>query len=113
MHVKRDLVWGSTISALALACALAWAGPISTGSAKAQDQAQPQQQPEPAKSATFTGFIIKIGDDYVLHDWSGTLYKLDDPDRAKPFAGEAVKVTGRLDQQAMVIHMVSIESTTA
>jgi hypothetical protein len=115
MHVKRDLVLGSTISALALACALAWAVPISTSSAKAQDQAQPQQQPDQgqAKSATFTGFIIKIGDDYVLHDWSGTLYKLDDPDRAKPFEGEAVKVTGQLDQQAMVIHVESIESTTA
>jgi hypothetical protein len=115
MHVKRDLVSGLTISALALACALAWAGPINTGSTRAQDQAQPQQQPdqEQVKSATFTGIVVKMGDDYVLHDAQGTLYKLDDPNRAKPFENKEVKVTGELDQQAMVIHVVSIEGTDA
>jgi len=115
MHVKHDLVLGSTISALALACALAWAGPINTSSTRAQDQAHPQQQPdqEQVKSATFRGIIIKIGDDYVLHDAQGTLYKLDDPDRAKPFENKEVKVTGELDEQAMVIHVVSIKGTDA
>ena len=114
MHVQRDLVLGSTIGALVLACALAWAGPINTSSNRAQDQAQPQQpDQQQIKSATFRGIIIKIGDDYVLHDAQGTLYKLDDPDRAKPFENKEVKVTGELDQQAMVIHVVSIEGTDA
>jgi len=115
MHVKRDLVLASTVGALALAFALAWAGPIDTSSTRAQDQSQPRRQPDQGqvKSATFRGIIIRIDDDYVLHDGQGTLYKLDDAIRARHFVGKFVKVTGELDQQAMVIHVVSIEGTDA
>ncbi len=113
MYAKRDLVMGSAISALTLACALAWAGPSSTSSVKSHDQEQPQHQHLQAKSATFTGIIIKIDDDYVLHDSAGTLYKLDDPNLARVFLGDVVKVTGQLHLRAMVIHVVSIEDTSA
>lgn len=111
--IKRNLADALVLGAIALVFALAWGSPfVSAAPASPQDQAQPQQ-PQPdqgqAKAATFTGTIVKSGDNYVLRDSSGTTYKLDDPDRAKPFEGKTVKVTGELDQQAMVIHVESIE----
>jgi hypothetical protein len=81
------------------------------------DQAQPPQeqppqaQPDTAQSKTFTGTILKTGSQYVLRDSSGQVFKLDDPDSAKPYEGKAVKVTGKLDEQAMLIHVESIEGS--
>lgn len=88
----------------------AWGLPlngIGTAAFPAQAQGQPAQ--EPAQSATFTGTIAKFGEQYVLHDSSGAVYKLDDPERAKPFVGKSVKVTGKLDAGAKVIRVESIE----
>ncbi len=114
--IKRNLIDISVISAIVLAFALAWGSPFVSGSAaRAQDQAQPQQQPgqdqgqNQAKTGTFTGTVVKSGDDYILKDSSGAMYKLDDTERAKPFEGKAVKVTGQLDEQAKVIHVQDIE----
>ncbi len=141
--LKRDLAIGGAIGAMALALAMAWGSPFATpSSAYAQDQAQPpqQQQPQPApdqaqppqappdqaqpqpqqpaqpdqsKSATFTGTIVRSGNQFALRDPSGQVFKLDDPDRAKPYVGKTVKVTGQLDEQAMVIHVESIQGTEA
>ncbi|MGB7264840.1 MAG: DUF5818 domain-containing protein [Terracidiphilus sp.] len=128
--IRHDLLYGSALSALALAFALAWGGPFfGAPSAQAQEQAQPQQQepqqqpdqaqpqqqapqqqPDQSQATTFTGTVVKSGGQYALRDSSGAVYKLDDSERAKPFEGKAVKVTGQLDQQAMVIHVESIES---
>jgi uncharacterized protein YdeI (BOF family) len=141
MHsLKRDLAIGGAIGAMVLALAMAWGSPFATASsAHAQDQAQPpqQQQPQPApdqaqpqappdqaqpqqpaqpdqsKSATFTGTIVQSGNQFALRDSSGQVFKLDDPDRAKPYVGKTVKVTGQLDEQAMVIHVESIQGTEA
>jgi uncharacterized protein YdeI (BOF family) len=90
------------------------------------DQAQPQQpqpdqtqpqQPQPdqnqAQTATFTGTVVKNGDQFALRDSSGAVYTLDDSQRAKPFEGKTVKVTGQLDEQAKVIHLESIEGVEA
>ena len=90
----------------------AWGLPlngIGTAAFPAQAQGQPAQ--EPAQSATFTGTIAKFRDSevYVLKDSSGAVYKLDDPERAKPFLGKSVKVTGKLDAGAKVIRVDSIE----
>jgi uncharacterized protein YdeI (BOF family) len=134
--IKHDLFGLSVLGAIALAFALTWGSPFAgVGSAFAQDQAQPQQQPNQAqpqqqqpdqaqpsqpqpdqsqtKSATFTGTIVRNGEQYVLRDSSGKVYGLDDAERAKPFEGKAVKVTGQLDEQAKVIHVESIEGTEA
>jgi uncharacterized protein YdeI (BOF family) len=116
--VKRDFVNISAVAALTFACALAWGSPfVSAAPASTQDQSQqqPQQQPDQnqSKAATFMGTIVKNGDTYVLRDSSGTTYGLDDPDRAKPFEGKTVKVTGQLDEQAKVIHVQNIESAEA
>ena len=112
---KHNLINGLALGVMALAFAFAWAGPNVAGGAKAQEQPQPQQQQQQdqAQSTTFTGTVVKEGDNYVLRDSSGAMYKLDDASRAKPFEGKPVKVTGQLDEQANVIHVESIEGTAA
>lgn len=111
--IKRDLIDFCALCAAVLAFALVLGSPfVVAGSAFAQNQAQPQQQPDQsqAKSGTFTGTVVKNGDQFALRDSSGVVYTLDDTERAKPFEGKTVKVTGQLDEQAKVIHVESIES---
>jgi hypothetical protein len=92
---------------------LVWGHPlIDTGSRSLLVQAQEQQQ-EPAKSTTFTGTVARDGDQFVLQDSSGGVYKLDDPERASTFEGKAVKVTGRLDEDAKLIHVDTIEAVSS
>jgi len=132
--LKRNFFDLSVLGALTLAFALVWGSPfVGTSPAFAQDQAQPQQQPgqtqpaqpdqtqpqqpqpdqNQAQTATFTGTVVKNGDQFALRDSSGAVYTLDDSQRAKPFEGKTVKVTGQLDEQAKVIHVESIEGVEA
>ena len=74
-----------------------------------QDQAKPDQ----AQSTTFTGTVTKDGEQYLLQDSSGGVYKLDDATRAQPFEGKSVKVTGKLDTDAKLIHVENIEAVAA
>jgi Protein of unknown function (DUF5818) len=82
--------------------------PDPTQTAPGQDQAQAQ-----AQSTTFTGTISKDGEQYLLKDASGGVYKLDDATRAQPFEGKSVKVTGKLDTDAKLIHVENIEAVAA
>lgn len=127
--IKRDLYFGLSISALLFVCALAWGSPfvsVGLGSKEVQSQAQAQPQqtqspqdqpqqtrPQQSESKDFTGTVLKSGSQYVLRDASGQIYKLDDPESAKPYQGKPVKVTGQLDEQAMLIHVQSIEGNEA
>jgi hypothetical protein len=91
----------------------------------AQEPQQPQpnpdaQQPTPAppgqqvpKSTSFAGTIVKDGSSFVLRDSSGTVYQLDAQDKAQPFEGKPVKVTGLLEETAKLIHVEAIESISA
>ena len=72
------------------------------------DQATPNQ--DQSKTTTFTGTIVKDGEQYVLRDSSGGVYKLDDSSRAQAFEGKTVKVTGRLDPDSKMIHVDSIQA---
>ncbi|HVN78761.1 MAG TPA: DUF5818 domain-containing protein [Terriglobia bacterium] len=64
----------------------------------------------PSEADTFTGKIVKSGDMVVLVDTSSrTTYQLDDQDKAQPFVGKNVKVTGTLDVATNVIHITEIE----
>jgi len=127
--IKRDLIGLTAICALVLAFALAWGGPSeAAGAATAQTQQQPQQQPDQAQpqpqrpqpgqgqttaASTFTGTVVKNGEQYMLRDSSGQIFGLDDSSKAQPFEGKPVKVTGELDQQAKVIHVENIEAAEA
>ena len=130
--LKRNLIGFSALLAMAFAVA---AGSSFVRSAHAQQQAQPQpqqqqpdqaapqpqQQPDQAQpqpsqsqaSATFTGTVVKNGEQYMLRDSTGQIYGLDDSDKAKQFEGKTVKVTGQLDAQAKVIHVQDIQSAEA
>jgi uncharacterized protein YdeI (BOF family) len=72
------------------------------------DQAMPSQ--DQSKATTFTGTIVKDGENYVLRDSSGGIYKLDDSSRAQAFEGKTVKVTGKLDADSKLIHVDSIQA---
>jgi uncharacterized protein YdeI (BOF family) len=71
------------------------------------DQTMPNQD---SKTATFSGTVVKDGEQYVLRDSSGSIYKLDDSSRAQAFEGKTVKVTGRLDANSKMIHVDSIQA---
>lgn len=71
------------------------------------DQTTPNNE---TKTTTFTGTIMKHGDEYVLQDSSGNVYKLDDSSRAQAFEGKTVKVRGRLDADSKMIHVDSIQA---
>lgn len=78
------------------------------------NQATPDQPgKDQASSATFTGTIVKDGEQFLLKDSTGTVYKLDDSSRASTFEGKSVKVTGKLDTDAKLIHVEAIEAVSA
>jgi hypothetical protein len=72
---------------------------------------QPDQQA--AKTVVVTGTIVKSGSSVVLRDSNGTVYQLDAPEKAEPFVGKSVKVTGKLDATASLLHVESIEAINA
>ncbi len=103
-------------SVITLAFAMVMSVPfIAPSPVLARVQQRPTQQSEQSQSrdrnsaATFAGTVVKDGEQYELRDSSGEVFKLDDAERARPFAGKTVKVTGELDAQAKVIHVESIE----
>jgi hypothetical protein len=116
--IRRDFTVGAFTLALALTCG----SPFLTA-AHAQEPGKPpvpQTQPQPqmpdqtpaqAKSASWTGTIVKDGDGYSLKASSGSMFKLDDSSKAQQFEGKTVKVTGQLDEQAKMIHVESIEGS--
>jgi hypothetical protein len=110
--IKRDLTFCLALSAFVFTCALIWGSPfVNAGSVLVRTQGHSDQKQY--KSATITGTIVQVGDRCLLRDSSGQMYKLDNPRRAKPFEGKAVKVTGRLDLEAKLMHLESIESAEA
>jgi Protein of unknown function (DUF5818) len=74
--------------------------------------ATPTLQTKPqAEVQTFTGTILKDGDNFVLSDSATkTKYTLDNPKKASPYEGKTVKVTGTLDTAGHLIHVETIEA---
>jgi hypothetical protein len=69
---------------------------------------QTQARPE---AKTFTGTILKNGQNFVLSDSATkSSYTLDDPKKASPYEGKRVKVTGTLDMASNLIHVETIQS---
>jgi uncharacterized protein YdeI (BOF family) len=118
---STKLLLGISSCALLLASVQAWGAttpnsaspmpviqePQTPPSQTAPDQAMPNQD---SKTTTFTGTVVKDGEQYVLRDSSGSVYKLDDSSRAQAFEGKTVKVTGRLDANSKMIHVDSIQA---
>jgi Protein of unknown function (DUF5818) len=82
------------------------AAPVqSTASAISRFQAQ--VQPE---AKTFTGTILKNGQNFVLSDpVTKSSYTLDNPEKASPYEGKRVKVTGTLDAVSNLIQVETIQ----
>lgn len=108
--VKPDLTLAVLVSAFVFLCALAWGSPfVAANPVAVPAQAQQTQ----AQKTTFTGTILRNGEQFVLRDTAGQIYKLDDPQHAQPYEGKAVKVTGKLDAEAKLIHVERIEPAVA
>ena len=72
-----------------------------------QDQSNSQTQVQ-----TFTGMIMKTGDQFVFSDdATKSAYQLDDQKTASKFDGKRVKVTGTLDAANNTIRVQSIQAT--
>jgi len=68
-----------------------------------------QQVPEP-KTKTFSGTILKNGDNFVLNDSANKLsFVLDDAKKASQYEGKKVKVTGTVDVATNILHVETIE----
>jgi hypothetical protein len=78
----------------------------------AQDS-QPMTQTQDAGQQavqSFSGTIVKDGDNYVLRDEaSNKTYKLDDQEKAKENEGKTVKVNGTLDSTSETIQVSNFE----
>src|ERR1700739_3290045 len=62
------------------------------------------------KAKTFTGTIVKRGDNFVLNDVvNKTAYMLDDAEQASQFEGKKVKVTGTVDVASNTLHVETIK----
>lgn len=75
---------------------------------------QPSQQPAPGQyedtekqnaTQTFTGTIMKSGNQYLLRTADNVTYQLDDQARAKKYEGKQVQVTGSLDETSGTIRV--------
>lgn len=107
--IKRELLLCMTLTAFVFVCALAWGKPFlsiasGTGTAYAQQQTQ---------AAQFKGTVLRNGEQFLLRDVSGQIFRLDDPQRVQAFEGKAVTITGRLDHEKKTIHVERIESANA
>lgn len=104
--IKRELVLCLTLTAFVFVCALAWGSPfLSIGSGSGTAHAQQQ-----AQSALFKGTVLRNGEQFLLRNGSGQIFRLDGAQPVQPFEGKAVTVTGRLDEQKNTIHIERIDS---
>jgi hypothetical protein len=107
--LQRELLLGVALTAFVFVCAWAWGSPfVAVPANPAPVQAQSQAQP-----ATFTGTVERNGEQFVLRETSGQIYRLDDPKDAQAFEGKPVTVTGRLDASARMIHVERITPASA
>jgi uncharacterized protein YdeI (BOF family) len=108
LFLGRDLFLAFALTAFVFMCALAWGSPfVSTGAFAATAQASQ------AQTTVFTGTVMRNGEQFVLRDAGGQIYRLDDPQHAQSFEGKTVKVTGKLDSDTKLIHVVRIEPAAA
>jgi len=74
---------------------------------QADPTSQARAQPE---AKTFLGTVLKDGDNFVLSDSATkSRYKLDDAEKASPYEGRTVTVTGTIEVASNLIHVESIQ----
>ncbi len=76
-------------------------------------QAQPDQPQGSLSAATFKGQIMQQNGKYVFEDGAtNAVYQLDAQDKAKPFQGKEVWLTGNLDSSSSTIHVSEIQPSS-
>lgn len=73
----------------------------------------PRQDGKSVPGGVFHGTIVRDGSDFVFRDQSGIVYRLDAPEKAKPFVGKTVKLSGQVEKDARLIHVQHVEKTAA
>jgi Protein of unknown function (DUF5818) len=76
-------------------------------------QPTPGQQDDiqkPGVTQTFAGTVMKSGNQYLLRTADNVTYQLDDRTRAKEYEGKQVQVTGNLDENTGMIHVLDIKA---
>ena len=99
-----------------------WTAPLALGltlgslqfttTLQAQSESQPNAQQDQQKKQTFVGKVVKTRDgQYALltDEQAGKGVYLDDQEKAKPFEGKNVKVTGVLEAAKNLVHVTDIE----
>ena len=74
---------------------------------QAEPKSQARAQPE---AKTYVGTILKDGDKFVLSDSATkSRFTLDDAEKASPYEGRTVTVTGTIEVASNLIHVESIQ----
>jgi hypothetical protein len=106
--MKRKHLWATGPLALGLAFGFLQFSPVLRG----QSQTAPTGQENQQKTQVFVGKIIKARDGrYALltDEQAGKGVYLDDQEKAKPFEGKNVKVTGVLEVAKNLVHVSDIQ----
>ena len=106
--MKRKHLWATGPLALGLAFGFLQFSPVLRG----QSQTAPTGQENQQKTQVFVGKIIKARDGrYALltDEQAGKGVYLDDQEKAKPFEGKNVKVTGVLEVAKNLVHVTDIQ----
>ena len=67
-----------------------------------------EDEEEEVEEQTFQGTISKADGKFVLVGEDSVTYHLSDQEKAEPFEGKKVNVTGKLDKNSMTIHVSDI-----
>ena len=71
---------------------------------KSHEKMMEQMKSMTSDPAVCTKKCVQLGAHYVLYDrQKGAIYKLDDPGKAAPFAGKAVRISGTLEKNKIKI----------
>ena len=107
----RKNFWVASL-ALGFALSCPQVTPILSAQSAAPDAQQQQQPQDQQKSETFVGKIVKAknGQFALLTDaQTGKGFYLDDQEKAKPFEGKTVKVTGTVEAARNMVHVTDIQ----
>ena len=105
--VQSDLYLLAVTTVLVFIFGLAFGSPfMARASGTADLLAQSQQN----QDSVFQGTIQRNGERFFLRASSGQIYQLDDPQHAQPYEGKNVRITGKLDSGAKLIHVERIDA---
>jgi hypothetical protein len=108
--LKRDLLFGIVLSALAFLSALLLGGPfLATGASAAPAFGALA----PAQTTTLRGFVTHNGRQVYLNDEAGNVYQLENIRPAHSIEDRYVTVTGEVDSASRLIHVVQITPVRA